>query len=138
MSTYLKTREKLVKDDDKLKESLDLIGYRYETLGNTLTYMKELWKMTNNYVTSARKLFSDLKNDITNSSISNLTIVTSMGVGASLIDLFTESAPSFSCFGFIYFFILAIVGYSVNKIMQTIANKRKYEINDIEYEKNIK
>ena len=63
MSTYLKTREKLVKDDDKLKESLDLIGYRYETLGNTLTYMKELWKMTNNYVTSARKLFSDLKKD---------------------------------------------------------------------------
>lgn len=138
MSTYLKTREKLVKDDDKLKESLDLIGYRYETLGNTLTYMKELWKMTNNYVTSARKLFSDLKNDITDSSIRNLTIVTSMGVGASLIDLFTESAPKFSGFGFIYFFILAIVGYGVNSLMRFIANKRKYEINDIEYEKNIK
>lgn len=138
MSTYLKTREKLVKDDEKLKEALDLIGYRYETLGNTLTYIKELWKTTNNYVNSAKKLFSDLKGDITNQSLDSLTIVTSMGVGAALIDLFTESEPSFSSFGLIYFFILALIGYIVNKVMQAIANKKKYEINDIEYDKNIK
>lgn len=138
MSTYLKTREKLVKDDEKLKEALDLIGYRYETLGNTLSYIKELWKTTNNYVVSAKKLFSELKSDITNSSIDNLTIVTSMGVGASLIGLFTESEPSFSSFGVFYFFILALIGFVVNKIMNLIANHRKYEINDIEYDKNIK
>ncbi len=138
MSTYIKTREKLAKGDDKLKEALDLIGYRYETLNNTLLYVKELWKMTKNYVDSAFKLFNGLKEDITSSSIDNLTIVTSMGVGASLIGLFTESEPSFSSFGLIYFFVLAIIGYSVNKIMQTISNNRKYEINDIEYDKNIK
>lgn len=138
MSTYLKTRERLVKDDEKLKEALDLIGYRYETLGNTLSYIKELWKMTSNYVNSAKKLFSELKEDVTNSSISNLTIVTSMGVGAALIELFTESEPSFSSFGLIYFFILALIGFVVNKIMQTIASHKKYEINDIEYDKNIK
>lgn len=138
MSTYLKTRERLVKEDDKLREALDLIGYRYETLGNTLTYMKELWKMTKNYVDSASRLFRDLKEDVTSNSISSLTIVTSMGVGASLIDLFTESEPSFSLFGLIYFFVLALIGFTVNKIMNTIASKRKYEINDIEYDKNIK
>lgn len=138
MSTYIKTREKLAKNDDKLSEALDLIGYRYETLNNTLIYVKELWKMTKNYVDSAFKLFNGLKEDITNSSISNLTIVTSMGVGASLISLFTESEPSFSSFGLIYFFVLALIGYVVNKIMQTISNNRKYEINDIEYDKNIK
>ncbi len=138
MSTYLKTREKLVKDDELLKEALDLIGYRYETLGNTLNYIKDLWKMTSNYVSSAKKLFSDLKSDITDRSINSLTIVTSMGVGASLIDLFTESAPSFSSFGVIYFFILALIGYGVSKLMNYIASHRKYEINDIEYDKNIK
>jgi len=138
MSTYIKTREKLAKSDDKLAEALDLIGYRYETLSNTLSYVKDLWKMTKNYVDSASKLFNSLKNDVTDKSISNLTIVTSMGVGASLIDLFTESEPSFSSFGVLYFFILALIGYSVNKIMQIISNNRKYEINDIEYDKNIK
>ena len=61
-----------------------------------------------------------------------------MGVGASLIDLFTESEPSFSLFGLVYFFILAFIGFSVTKIMSHIASKKKYEINDIEYDKNIK
>jgi len=94
--------------------------------------------MTKNYVDSAAKLFSGLKKDITNKSLSNLTIVTSMGVGASLIDLFTESEPKFSGFGLIYFFVLALIGFTVNKIMEFISNNRKYEINDIEYDKNIK
>ncbi|MDE5539185.1 MAG: hypothetical protein K2J20_01715, partial [Bacilli bacterium] len=68
MSTYIKTREKLAKADEKLAEALDLIGYRYETLNNTLAYVKELWKMTKNYVDSAFKLFNGLKEDIANRS----------------------------------------------------------------------
>lgn len=61
-----------------------------------------------------------------------------MGVGASLIDLFTESEPSFSLFGLVYFFILALIGYTVSKFMNFIASNRKYKINDIEYDKDIK
>lgn len=138
MRTYLSTREKIAKSDIHLQESLDLIGYRYETLGNTLSYMQQIWAMTKNYVNQASKLFADLQSDITNKSVSNLTIVTSMGVGASLIDLFTESSPSFTSFGFIYFFILALVGWGVTKLMNTISRNRVYEVSDIEYDKNIK
>lgn len=138
MKTYLSTREKIAKSDENLKESLDLIGYRYETLGNTLSYMQQIWGMTKNYVSQAQKLFSNLQSDITDKSISNLTIVTSMGVGASLLDLFTESAPTFTAFGFIYFFILALIGFIVNKLMGSISSRRTYEISDIEYDKNIK
>lgn len=138
MSTYIPTREKIAKSDPELSEFLAISGYRYETLKDTLDYIKALWSMTKNYVSSAQKLFSELKSDVTNKSISNLTIVTSMGVGASLINLFTESAPTFSIFGVIYFFALALIGYSVNKIMKLIAKKRTYEINDIEYDKDIK
>lgn len=138
MSTYLPTREKIAKNDKELSEFLAISGYRYETLKDTLDYIKHLWAMTKNYVSSAQKLFNDLQGEVTNKSISSLTIVTSMGVGASLIDLFTESAPSFSAFGFIYFFALAFIGWGVNKIMKTIASRRKYEVNDIEYDKDIK
>lgn len=138
MSTYIPTREKITKSDPELSEFLAISGYRYETLKDTLDYIKALWSMTKNYVSSAQKLFSELKSDVTNKSISNLTIVTSMGVGASLINLFTGSAPTFSIFGVIYFFALALIGYSVNKIMKLIAKKRTYEINDIEYDKDIK
>lgn len=138
MNTYIKTREKIAKNDKNLVESLDLIGYRYETLINTVSYMQQIWSMTKNYLNQAASLFSELESKITEKSVNNLTVVTSMGVGASLIDLFTESAPSFSSFGFIYFFLLAIIGWLVNKIMKTISENRKYEVSDIEYDKNIK
>ena len=138
MSTYIPTREKIAKGDKELSEFLAISGYRYETLKDTLDYIKSLWTMTKNYVTSAQKLFNDLQSDITNKSISNLTIVTSMGVGASIIDLFTSSKPSLSLFGFIYFFALAVIGWLVNKAMTSIAKNRIYEINDIDYDKDIK
>lgn len=137
MSTYISTREKIAKSDLELAEFLALQGYRYETLKDTLVYIQHLWSMTKNYVNSAKSLFQDLESQVTEKSISNLTIVTSMGVGASLIELFTESAPSFTFFGIVYFFILAFIGYTVNKIMKTISENRKYHIQDIEYEKNI-
>lgn len=138
MNTYISTREKIAKNDNSLTESLDLIGYRYETLKNTVSYMQQIWSMTKNYLSQAEKLFAGLESQVTEKSIGSLTIVTSMGVGASLIDLFTESAPSFSAFGIIYFFILAIVGWTVNKLMTKISENRKFEIHDIEYDKNIK
>lgn len=138
MNTYITTREKIAKNDKELTEFLEVSGYRYETLKDTLIYIQHLWKMTKNYVDQAKSLFDNLSQDVTKNSLDNLTIVTSMGVGASLIGLFTESAPSFTIFGVIYFFALAIIGYSVNKIMNHIARRKNYHISDIEYDKNIK
>lgn len=138
MNTYLKTREKIAKNDEDLQEFLEVIGYRYETLGNTLSYMQQLWGMTKNYVNSAKALFNNLGQEVTNKSVNNLTIVTSMGVGASLIGLFTQTeAPIITIFGVGYFVALALIGYTVNKAMKYISENRKYEINDIEYDKNI-
>lgn len=94
--------------------------------------------MTKNYVVSAQKLFDGIKQDITSSSIDSLTIVTSMSAGAAILNLFTKSEPSFTSFGFIYFFILALIGWVATKVLQYVAEKRKYEITDVEYDKNIK
>lgn len=139
MNTYIKTREKIAKNDNYLSESLDLIGYRYETLINTVSYMQQIWAMTKNYLSQAESLFSSLESQVTEKSIGNLTIVTSMGVGASLIGLFTETAPpEITLFGVGYFLVLALVGYLVNKLMTKISENRKFEISDIEYDKNIK
>lgn len=138
MSSYMSTREKIAKNDKDLAEFLAISGYRYETLKDTLEYIKQLWKMTKEYVISAQKLFGSIKQDVTNSSVDSLTIVSSMTAGAAVIDLVTESAPEFTVFGIIYFFALAIIGWSTTKLLNTMANKRKYEVSDIEYEKNIK
>lgn len=138
MSTYISTREKIAKNDKELAEFLAISGYRYETLRDTLDYIKYLWSMTKNYVTSAQKLFDGIKSDVTNKSVDSLTIVTSMSAGASIIGLLTETAPTFTVFGILYFFILAIIGWSSTKVLGAISSRRKYEVSDIEYEKDIK
>lgn len=138
MGTYIGTREKIAKSDPELAEFLSVSGYRYETLKDTLDYIKYLWDMTKSYVVSAQKLFNGIKSDVTSKSIDSLTIVTSMGAGASIIGLLTESAPEFTIFGVLYFFALALLGWGVTKILGKIANIQKYEVSDIEYEKNIK
>lgn len=137
MSTYISTREKIAKSNDDLAEFLAISGYRYETLRDTLDYIKSLWSMTKNYVTSAQKLFDGIKQDVTSKSVDSLTIVTSMSAGASIIGLLTETAPEFTIFGVLYFFILALLGWSSTKILGAISSRRKYEVSDIEYDKNI-
>lgn len=138
MSTYISTREKIAKSDAELAEFLTISSYRYETLRDTLDYIKYLWDMTSDYVKSAQKLFDGLKSDVTSKSVDSLTIVTSMSAGASIIGLLTETAPEFTIFGVIYFFALALLGWGATKILNTISNRRKYEVSDVEYEKNIK
>ncbi len=138
MSTYIATREKIAKSDSELAEFLAISGYRYETLRDTLNYIKYLWTMTKNYVSSAQKLFEGIKQDVTNKSVDSLTIVTSMSAGAAIIGLLTETAPDFTIFGVLYFFILAILGWFSTRILGAISKRRKYEVSDIEYDKNIK
>lgn len=138
MSTYISTRERIAKQDAELEEFLAISGFRYETLRNTLEYIKDLWDMTKNYVDSAQKLFDGIKEDVTSGSINSLTIVTSMSAGAAILDLFTESEPEFTSFGFIYFFLLAIFGWLVTKVLSYVARKRKYEISDVDIDTNIK
>lgn len=138
MSTYISTREKIAKSDQELAEFLAISGYRYETLRDTLNYIGYIWDMTKNYVASAQKLFAGIKGDVTSKSVDSLTIVTSMSAGASIIGLLTETAPEFTIFGVIYFFLLALLGYASTRILGAISSRRKYEISDIEYEKDIK
>lgn len=138
MSTYISTRERIAKSDKELEDFLAISGYRYETLRNTLDYIKDLWDMTRNYVASAQKLFDGIKQDVTSSSIDSLTIVTSMSAGAAVLNLFTESEPEFTSFGFFYFFVLAFVGWVATKALSWFAEHRKYEISDVDYDKNIK
>ena len=138
MGTYIPTRERICKNDKELIEFLEISGYRYETLKDTLDYIKHLWNMTKSYVISAQKLFNGIKSDVTSSSINSLTIVTSMSAGAAVLNLFTESAPTFSLFGVLYFFVLAFVGWASTKILAFVSSRRKYNVTDIEYDKDIK
>lgn len=137
MGTYIGTRERIAKNDKELTEFLAISGYRFETLKDTLDYIKYLWDMTQTYVSSAQKLFNGLKSDVTSKSINSLTIVTSMSAGASIISLITKSEPTFTIFGVLYFFVLAFVGWGSTRLLSYISKNRRYEVSDQAYDKNI-
>lgn len=138
MDTYLHTREDIADDDERLSHFQEVLGYKHETLADTLEYITDLWSLTRQYVDSASLVFTELAAASTSNNVKNLTIVTSMGVGATLIGLFTtKSAPEFTSFGLIYFITLAIVGYLVNRVLQWWAAKKRYGIKNIQLAKDI-
>lgn len=138
MSTYLQTRAKIYSEDTRLRSFDGVLGYKHETLSNMLEYMKDIWVLTKRYVASALQVFSDLVAKSTSNSVKNLTVVTSMGVGATLIGLFTtDKIPEFTSFGIIYFLILAGLGYSVNRLLNWYAQRKQYSIKNVELAKDL-
>lgn len=137
MGTYVSTRGSVIKNDPAMEKFLGVLQYKHETLKDTLSYVKDIWKMTRNYVNSAQDLFSAIQAKSTEASVKNLTVITSMGVGATLIGLFGKSAPTFTIFGVGYFIVLALIGYLANKMMYSNAQRRMYKIKDVEVAKDI-
>jgi len=130
MDAYIGTRSKVAKMHLSETEFIDIVGFRYETLSNTLKYVKHIWKMTENYVQSANKLFGDIQSEATSKSIESLTIVTSMGVGAALLDLFNTSRPEFNGYGIMYVFLLAAIGYVVSRFMRWWGMSKTYGLDE--------
>ncbi len=138
MGVYIRTRESIMKNNKNKIKFLDALDFKHETLADSLEYTKHLWAMTKNYVDSALALFTSIQAKSTESSVRNLTVVTSMGVGATLINLFSQKLPTIQMSGIIYFFILAFVGYSADKIMKKTYSRRMYKIRDIDIDKDIR
>lgn len=138
MDTYLHTRASIASHDERLKKFQSVLGYKHETLSDTLEYINDLWDLTKQYVDSAVKIFGDLAAKSTDNSVKNLTIVTSMGVGATLIGLFTtKTLPSFTIVGVGYFFALAMLGWGVNKALGWWAKKKKYRVKSTDLAKDL-
>ena len=138
MGSYIGTREAIMNSDEQLKNFVDVLEYKYETLDDTLSYIKEIWRMTKNYVSSAVSLFSDLQAEATQKSVENLTVVTSMGVGATLIGLFTtDQIPNITIFGIGYFFALAAIGYTASKLIKWFYARKTYTVSYEDYDSHI-
>jgi hypothetical protein len=137
MGTYLATRGSIMKGNRDLEKFLGVLEFKHETLADTLEYIKNIWSMTKNYVQSAADLFGGIQAKATESSVKNLAIITSMGVGATLISLFTQAPPKFTEIGALYFLILAAIGYATNTVMKAIYARKMYGIHDTKVAKDI-
>ena len=53
MGSYVNTRSSIAKHLEIEKDLSSLFEYKFETLTDTLTYIKEIWKMTGDYLSQA-------------------------------------------------------------------------------------
>lgn len=135
MGTYIPTREKIAKNDKELSEFLEISGYSYETLTDTLNYIQYLWDMTRNYIDSAQKQFEGLKADMTSKSVDTLTVVSSVSAGACIMGLFQSMQIDITMDGIISLIILIVVAWGAPKILNIISSRQKYKITDTDIKK---
>lgn len=138
MGTYINTRRSLAKSL-RLEESLlTLFQYKFETLSDTHVYIKEIWKMTKNYLDNAIRVIVEIQNQTTNTSIQSLRTITTIGVVASIsLWLSRETLPSLTMVGLIYLIILVVVTWSVNKLVNFLYQNRRYKITFSERKEDI-
>jgi len=135
MGTYFATRESIAKSDPDFEKFLGIMEYRYETLSNSLEYIKELWTMTKNYVLSAQKLFKSLEDRITQKILSTMNIIFGVMLASTLINLLQGTKfPAWSWWGLAYSAFILASGFTAIKIIQFVATRGKLRVGAKTYE----
>ena len=139
MPAYVKTRQKIT-DVEKIDNYLQpLFQFKFETLLDTHEYIKHLWGMTKNYLTSAIEIFSELQAKSTKNTISSLQLITTIGVVAGILGyLGKDTLPKFTSIGLIYFSLLMVMTWIINSIVSKFFKNKKYNIEGQDIEQDIK
>ncbi len=136
MNISVKIRETLANSDEDFNRLIKVLEFKYSALFSTLQYIKEIWRTTKDYAKSTQNVLEKIQSEATTSSIKNLSVITSIGVFASLIRLWNQETLKLNPFGFVYLIVLAIAGYITNKIMTIISMNKSYKIKNIEIPKD--
>lgn len=138
MGTYVSTRKSVSKELKIEEKLLKLYQYKFDTLSDTLSYIKEIWKMTSDYLSSAIQVLGEVENSSLNNSVKSLQIITSIGVVAGLLGYMTrDTFPKFTTFGFEFFVILVITTLIINYFISVIYGKLRYRMKFTETKNNI-
>lgn len=136
MGSYVGTRASIAKKNAIESELSDLFQYRFEVLTDTLGYIKEIWNMTDKYLSSAIQNIIEIKNQTTSRNITSLQVITTAGVVAGIVNHLTRTDyPTFTFQGILFFIVLLattwVINYTVLKLFQlksynlTFGNKSK-------------
>lgn len=130
MGTYVSTRSSIAKKLEIEKDLLELFEYKFETLTDTLAYIKEIWKMTGDYLASAIANMVEIKNQSTSNNLKSLQTITSIGVISGVLGYLSASKlPSVSLSGLIYFLILFGMTWLMNYIIVKKYRNKRYSLN---------
>lgn len=129
MGSYLATRAKITNSQEVEKFLDKVFQYKFETLSDTLAYVKELWKMTANYLSGALELFKEIQAESTKTSITSLQLITTLGVVAGIIGyLGRDKFPNLTKEGVVFFAILAFLTWALNSVVTWHFGDKSYVI----------
>lgn len=138
MGAYVATRSSIAKNLKIEKDLVQLFEYKFETLTDTLTYIKEIWKMTTEYLSSAIANMVEIKNQSTSNNLKSLQTITSIGVISGVLGYLSASKlPSISFSGAIYFLILFGMTWLMNYVIVRKYQNKKYSLKFGERAKNL-
>ena len=129
MGTYLRTRAKISADRGTDRLLNQMFAFKFESLEDTLAYVKELWKMTDNYLNAAMELLNGIQAESTKTSISSLQLITTLGVVATIITyLGRDKLPVLTAEGLVFFLILIVVTSGLNQLVSRYFAGKTYTI----------
>ncbi|KKT78200.1 MAG: hypothetical protein UW73_C0005G0025 [Microgenomates group bacterium GW2011_GWB1_44_8] len=138
MNAYIHTRASIAKGVKIETQLVSLFQYKFEVLSDTHSYIKEIWRMTADYLSTAIDVVKDIENRGLNNNIRSLQVITSIGVLSGILGyLGRDTLPKITYPGLIYFFILLIVIWPINYGINLIYKNHKYKITFPERATNI-
>ncbi len=138
MGAYVSTRSSIAKNLNIDKDLIMLFEYKFETLTDTLTYIKEIWKMTSDYLSSAIANMVEIKNQSTSNNLKSLQTITSIGVISGVLGYLSASKlPSISFSGLIYFLILFGMTWLMNYVIVRKYQNKQYSLKFGDRAKNL-
>lgn len=92
MGTYTRTRASLSKTLGVESDLISHFEYKHEDLSNTLEYIKEVWKMTIDYVDTAIDIVKSVSTKATTKGIKSIQLILSVSAMASIVKLVNPKA----------------------------------------------
>lgn len=129
MGAYVSTRSSIAKHLNIQEDLIVLFEYKFETLADTLSYIKEVWKMTSAYLASAVQNLVEIKNQTTSNNLKSLQTITSIGVISGVLGYLSSKAlPEVTQAGMTYFFILFALTWLLNSSISLMYKNKKYSL----------
>lgn len=129
MGSYVRTRASISKHTNIQQHLTDLFQYKFETLTDTLDYIKEIWKMTNDYLNSSIQNLVEIKGQSAARGIQSLQLITSIGVISGIVGYLSKNEfPKITAIGAMYFFIIIAITWLINSLLTRIYRSKKYKL----------
>lgn len=139
MGSYVHTRAQMSRELHLEKYLQSLFHFKFEVLTNTMEYIKEIWKMTSEYLGNTIRVIVELQNTGANRSIQSLRTITTFGVLANIVVFMTRvtTLDNFNYLSLVFLVALMALAWLFDRFLRQLADRATYELKFTERSKEV-